>query len=173
MKALKVGQRIRLDILDYRDFTYQVGSIERYERFIAGQPFFFTDYVLYSEDSPVKRLRQGFNFCLLLSLYDEIPFDEGFQRVVDESQGLEFFNVEDEDKKFYRFDGLEGPYLNVPIVDVAMGGILRTVSYWDYAHDGKDEAGQPCREVLMIERDENTGRFQLWRGFEIDQNNIW
>jgi len=168
-----VGQHIRLDILDHRDLTYQVGGIERYERHIGRQAFFFTDYLLSSEGSPVKRLRLGDGFCLLLSLFDEIPFDVGFQRVVDDSQGLDFFNIDDEGKKFYRFDGLEDPYVNVPVIDAITGGFLRTVSYWDYAHDGKDEAGQPLREVLMIECDENTGRFQLWRGFEIDQHNIW
>lgn len=173
MKEFSIGQHVRLDILDHRDLTYQVRSIESYERFIGGQPFFFTDHLLISEEYLVKRLRQGTYFCLLLSLFDEIPFDEGFQRVVDDAQGCDFFSIDEEGKKFYRFDELVGPYLNVPVVDIITKGILRTVSYWDYFHEGKDEAGQPLREVLMIERDENTGRFQLWRGFEIDQNSIW
>ena len=170
----KVGQAIHFDILDYRDFTYHVKRAEVYKRWIGSEAHFFTDYILKENMSEQEmRLRCHPDFTLLLSLYIEIPFDEGFQRVVEDSQGKDSFNIDDEQKQFYRSQELDGPYANVAVMNQETLVVERSVSYWDYFSNGKDEAGQPTVEYLIIERKDDNGLFSLYRGMSVDNHNIW
>src|SRR5690349_12732606 len=102
----RVGTAVTLDEVEWRDLNFFVVSIHEYKRTIGGQQFLFVDYVLVARplgrDKVLVRLRllpvddpdqaAGLtHHVLLLQLDDDLPYDEGLHKVVND--GTKKFQV--------------------------------------------------------------------------------
>ncbi len=194
----RVGSSLMIDHIDLKDLNFFVQEIREYRRRIRGQQFSFVDYVLLArplEGQEVwARLRlvpvEGTpdpaapsHHALLLRLYDEFAYDEGFHKVVtDTTRKFEVREGERVTEEYYRINDLTDPYkAEVAIMkDINHDGTVdpdevETVrlEYWDYQREVKDEAGQPVRQYLFVEMDKDSGWFQIWRGEELDPQQVF
>lgn len=193
----RIGSAVTLDDVERRDLNFFVQSIHEYKRSIGGQEFRFVDYVLVARllggDKILVRLRlmpvddpdqvAGVaHHVLLLQLDDDLPYDEGLHKVVND--GTKKFQVLEDSEvqaEYVRINDVGTPYqADVTIVrDVNLDKHVtrdeiekRRVEYWDYWREVKDEAGQPQREFLFVEMDGENGWFQIWKGSEIDPKRV-
>lgn len=193
----RIGSAVTLDEVEWRDLNFFVLSIHEYKRTIGGQEFRFVDYALMARplhgDKIIVRLRlmpaddpdeaAGVDHhVLLLRLEDDLPYDEGLHKVVND--GTKKFQVLEDDKvqaEYERINDVSSSYrAEVTIVrDVNLDQHItrdeietRRVEYWDYEREVKDEAGQPRREFLFVEMDGENGWFRIWKGNEIDPKRV-
>lgn len=193
----RIGSAVTLDEVEWRDKNFFVLSIHEYKRSIGGQDFRFVDYALVArslgEDKTLVRLRlmpvddpdqeAGVgHHVLLLRLDDDLPYDEGLHKVVND--GTKKFQVLEDDKvqaEYVRINDVGTPYrAELTIVrDVNRDKHVtrdeiekRRVEYWDYWREVKDESGQPRREFLFVEMDGESGWFQIWKGNEVDPKRV-
>lgn len=165
--GFKAGQNLSLDVLDYRSRDYTIINIEEHVREIGNESFYSTDYLL--EDG--LRLR-ACDFkteasCLLITLHDEFGFNEDFLLVVKDAAKSQFV---------FDDEGIEFFPVNEKHVTVTIKNDLaerHQVQLWTFERVGKDEAGQDFKEILFVEHDNNTGWFQLWRGFSISVERVF
>lgn len=176
---------------EFQDYDFYVREIREYTRKIGAQPFTFVDYVLrgtntktFDKDAEVLlRLRAvpnaaGGHDNLLLRLYDELAFDQGFLEVVNDATGL--FEVTDDEsgqtEQYSRINGLKDPYESVVMIVTATTDDgkappkqLKTekLQYWDYWRDVPVAGSEKTKkQFLFIEMHGETGWFQIWHGEE-------
>jgi hypothetical protein len=175
---------------EFSDHDFSVSEIREYHRQVGGQDFPFTDYALRglsqksfaAADALNARLRvvpnqNGGHDSLLLRLYDEFPFAEGFLAVVKDTTGV--FDIT-EDKTgakatFSRINDLRESYAAAVLVvaDTTPTGLAAPgktsplkLEYWDYWRDADVGGGHAAKEFVFVEMNSETGWFQIWRGRE-------
>lgn len=161
---LVVGAGLVVDTIDFRDKELKVTKIVEFKREINGETFLFTDYILGEE---LKLRVMPDNFCIMLNMFYEQEFDEGFLNTVQDAC-TSTFNIDDENAEFTRNKGLKEPYVAM----TKSSSTEEKVAYWDFMRDTKDEAGFDYVDFLFIERNEKTGWFQIWRGEELAKDHV-
>jgi len=161
--GFKAGQTVTIDILDYRARDYTILNVEEYVQEVGVESFYATDYVL--EEGLRLRVRdfKSEAVCWLVTLHDEFAFNEDFLTVVRDAVQSQF-SFDDEGIEFLPTSNSTKP-MQVRIKNDLLEG--RSLSVWQFNRVGKDEAGQEFSEFLIIEQDNDTGWFQLWRGFSV------
>ena len=193
MKA-KIGSAVAINDIDLKQDDFFVAEIREYKRTIEGKPFFFADYVVRAQplqgDAVVLRLRVNptdqadtgpTHHVLVLRLYDEMAYNEGFHGVVTDTTK----KIEVADKNvtetYLRINDVQDSYKATvsAIRAVNQDGKgekeeIQTVQveYWDYSRETPDEAGNPMVQYLFVEMDTSSGWFQLWRGEEINPQRV-
>jgi hypothetical protein len=194
---LRVGHSLTIDDPELKELNFFVREIRSYRRALGGREFPFVDYVVRARplngEDVVFRVRLvpmdepdpsgPAHHVVLLRLFDEFAYDKSFEQVLTDT--TKKFQVLDDDRvteEFYRINDTVEPYsAEVTIVkDADNDGTVtsdevekRRLAYWDYWREDKNEAGSPVRRFLFIERDGETGWFQLWRGDEIDARQVY
>lgn len=191
----KIGSSVLLDVMDYRDMTFFVKEIKEVTRTIGTQQFPFVDYSLLSRPlgkddvfiklrlMPIVNAQKGHvdltHNVLLLSKYDEMPFNQGLRDtlnandfVVSDNQGVEI-------AKYWRINDVKNSYhASLKIVNEENDNnpdamFLRDgIEYWDYWREHPDEAGQIVKEYLFVEMETDNGYFTIWKGEEINANRV-
>ncbi len=193
----KIGSSIMINEIDLRDYNFFIKEIRQYQRSIDSQQFLFVDYVLLARplhgDDVWLRLRLNpvddpeaaaglTHTALLLRLYDEMAYDDGLYKVVNDTtkkfQVIENGQVTEE---YWRINDVTTSYkAKLSILkdenkdgQVDEGEIKKeNLEYWDYWRDTTDEVGQPVRQYLFVEMNSDSGWFQIWRGQEIDPQKV-
>ena len=114
----------------------------------------------------------------MLKLYDEFAYDEGFFKVVTDT--TKKFEINQEDKcteTYYRINDVQDSYKPIVTIvkdnDQNMGSVDKlNLEYWDYWREDIDEGGTKYNQFLFVEMDRNNGWFQIWRGQEINLQDI-
>ncbi len=189
----KIGSFITIDEVELKDLDFRVEEIREYRRDVAGKEFLSADYVLLArplnKDEVLRRLRVNpledparagglTHHALLLSLDDEMAYNEDFHNVLNDETG-EFQVLQDGEVKerFFRINDVRKPYrAKVAVVKdanhdqkVELSEVERVeIEFWDYWRDVASAAGLPQKEYLFVEMDRDSGWFQVWRGQEID-----
>lgn len=193
----KVGGSMTIEEPDLKDYNFFVKEIREYKRTIDGRDFVFVDYVLLARPLGQEDVRVRLRLvpvdepdaaggmthhALVLRLYDEFAYDEGFYKTVTDTTGK--FEVSENDQvteEYWRVnDVLDAYAAQVTILkDTNSDGTVsddeietRQLEYWDYWREIKDEAGQPLRQYLFAEIDQSDGWTQLWRGQEADAQRV-
>ncbi len=197
--GVRCGSAMSINELDYRGLEFFVREIREYKASINGDEYKFTDYDLLArplgkpdvsvrlrvmpEDNPDSLCTHR---TILLNLLDEFEYDEGFeQNVLKDDTGI--FQIDHEDAEPERFwrPGEEGRYLLESYR--FRGKYLRdrdgsgkvdaeevqpfTIESWDYSRE-TDIDGVATEEFLFAEKDAKTGWFQLWRGPQLNPEQI-
>ena len=193
----RVGVSLMINDIDLKDHNFFVREIRSYRRWIGGRWFPFVDYVLLARplggDDVLVRLRllpiEGADpatgpahHVIVLSLYDEFAYDQGFHGVVtDTTKKFEVIEEGRETEEYWRINDVVDSYKAEVAVfkDLNKDGTVdanevaaHRLEYWDYWRETTDEAGQPVRQYLFVEMDADSGWFQLWRGREMDAHQI-
>ena len=190
---LKVGNSVRINDIDLVDLNFNVKRIMEYKRTIKGDDYFFTDYDLVAYplgreevkvrlrlnpmDLPDKAAGLTHN-VVLLKLYDEMGYDEGLFKVVTDTTKL--FEVNQDGvcaERYYRINDVQDSYKpSVTVVEEGHKDLddVKKVNleYWDYWRQTKDEGGTDYNQFLFIEMNKDDGWFQMWRGQEIDPQDV-
>jgi hypothetical protein len=198
----KVGNTISFDHQpDIGGINFYVERISVYETRVVGKKFYHTDYHLkglsLGMEKPLRfRLRLiadsdsvnplGCNIQLL-SLYDEMEWDEGFYAVVNNPSGE--FHVNHDDfgdelevaRTYWRIEDVVDPYHSRTTIlkdDDEDGSVNEdeleriNVIYWDFSRETEDHNDQKITEFLTIEMNEKTKFFTFLRGTEVDASQI-
>jgi hypothetical protein len=192
----RVGGSVMINLLDLKELNFFVKEIREYRRTIGRHQFSFVDYVLLARplgaDDVLVRLRlvpvesddpgAPTHDALLLRLDDEFAYDEAFNQVVNDTtrkfQVLQDGRVTEE---FVRVNAITEPYrAEVALMrDTNHDGTvdrdeveISRLEYWDYWREDRSEAGLPVRQYLFVEKDADTGWFQIWRGHEVDAQQV-
>jgi hypothetical protein len=190
---LKIGNTVRIDDIDLKDLSFNVKQIMEYKRTIGGQDFYFTDYDLLAhplggEDvkvrlrlNPMERPDKAAGLThnvVMLRIYDEMAYDEGLYNVVTDTTKM--FEVNQDGvcvERYYRINNVQDSYK--PAVTVVKEGAKDmddvqkvNIEYWDYWREEKDEGGTTFNQFLFVEMNKDDGWFQIWRGQEIDPQQI-
>lgn len=128
-------------------------------------------------ESPDKAAGLTHN-VIVLKLYDELAYDEGLYNVVTDKTKM--FEVNENGvciERYYRVNDVQDSYkLSVTIAkegDKDQDDLQKlTLEYWDYWREEKDEGGTPFNQFLFVEMNKDDGWFQMWRGQEIDPQQI-
>jgi hypothetical protein len=195
----RVGNSLMISELDLKEHNFFVREIREYRRSIGGREFIFTDYTLLSRpiegDDVWVRIRllpmendpdtkSGLtHHVLVLRLYDELPYNEDFYKVVtDTTKKFEVIEEGRVTEEFWRVNDVQDSYqAEVAVLkdtdqnnQVDRDEVEKVkVEYWDYWREVKDEGGQSAREYLFVEMDRDNGYFQLWKGRETDTHQVY
>lgn len=192
----RVGGGLMINDLDLRDYQFFIREIRAYEREVAGRPYPFVDYVALARplggDDVLVRLRliptddpdpgRPSHHVVVLHLYDEFAHDPAFYGVVTDTT-RKFEVVEDGQpaEEYWRINDVTDPYrarVTVLKDDDGSGAVDRDeveavpLLYWDYWREVTNEAGLPVRQFLFVEMNQGDGWFQLWRGTEVDAQQV-
>jgi hypothetical protein len=194
----RIGSSLTINELDLKDYNFFVKEIRDYRRTLGGQEYPFADYVLLARplggedvwvrlrlvpvDDPDK-VSGLTDHVLVLRLYDEFPYDESFYKVVtDTTRKFEVIEDGNVTEEYWRINDVTDAYqAQVSVIkDTNHDGTADPdevehvrLEYWDYWREIKDEAGQPLKQYLFIEKDEGNGWFQLWRGQVTDAQQVF
>lgn len=192
----KIGGAVVIDDIEWRDRNFLLREIRVYSRKIEGKEFLFADYEAVERttkgEETLIRVRvnpaadaqySGIpHQALLLSLEDDLAYDEGLHSVVkDTTKKFQILQDGRVTAEFTRLHDLSEPY-HAEVTVLADENQNRRIDrdevktvrldYWDYSRDVPDAAGQPRKEYLFVEMDTGDGWFQIWRGTEIDPNKV-
>lgn len=192
----RVGSSLTIDEPDLKELNFFVREIRAYQRFVGGRDYPFVDYVLLARplggDDVVVRVRLvpvaetdsggPSHDVLVLRLDDEFAYDASFESVLTDT--TKKFEVQEDGQvveEFWRVNDTIEPYpVEVAVLkDLDNDGKVTKdeveklrLDYWDYWREDK-EGGAPVRRYLFVERDTETGWFQLWRGQQIDPRQVY
>jgi hypothetical protein len=180
----KVGCAVTIDDLDYRGNNFFVKEIHELDVAMGGKSFKTADYVLQANPLQGDAINVRLRVCpaetgtipfraLVLSLYDELEFNEGLHNV-----------VKDDSKKFVVDDektGAHEEYWRVNDVGISYPTAITTlpviltgsnkIEYWDYSRMTKID-GVEIEQFLFVEMNTDSGYFQIWRGSEINPEQV-
>jgi len=114
---------------------------------------------------------------LVLSLYDDLPFNEGLlavvrddtKRLVTDDGSKPESHVQDE---FWRVNDRDGSHINRVAVRTGDGKTDETtVEFWDFSRL-IDIDGVETEEFVFVEMNKESGWFQIWRGIEVASGKI-
>lgn len=196
--GVRCGSAISVNELDYRGLDFFVREIREYQANINGEQYKFSDYDLLArplgKEDVAVRLRvmpedNPDSLCthrtIILTLLDEFGYDEGFEEVLLDDTGI--FQVDHEDREPDRFwrPGEEGNYLldsykfrgkslndkdNSGKVDASEVKSF-SIGSWDYSRE-TDFDGVAAEEFLFVEKNSDSGWFQIWRGPQLSPEQI-
>lgn len=188
----KVGCGMTIDELDFRDKNFFVREIREYFTVMGGVEFKGVDYVVKSAPlkgdpvtlrlrlAPTNDVRQPFRI-ITLSLYDNLEYNEGLHNVVKDTTKKFIINEGKEDEEtFWRMNdvGISYKAKITTLVDKNSDGevdedevLNSNIEYWDYSRNTKID-GADTEEFLFVEMDAETGWFQIWRGQEIQPEQV-
>lgn len=168
----RVGAIITLNLAEHADILYRVQALR--EVILDQRGHKNADYDIGDMDNKARirccPTQDGYQ-TILLERYDDLPFDAGLLETCKESQ--EFHVTEDnEESTYWRVGDAKEPFHC--LMQVHEGGAWNQckVDVWDYSRITLDEAGQQFEQFLFVEMDKDSGRFQLWRGEEIEPSRI-
>lgn len=196
---VKIGGLVKIDTLEYRDHRFFVKDITEYKVAKGTKIHNMADYTLVSrpingEDLVVK-LRAVPNLdsssrvahrALVLSLYDEFAYDDGFKAVVTDPEG-KFVCDDDKDdddptndthEEYWRVNDVKTSYIakGKQLVDVDGDGqvspseVAKTqFEFWDFSRMTEVDT-VPVEEFVFVEMSQVQGSFgwtQIWRGAEV------
>lgn len=195
----RVGDPVRLDVLDYRDLLWRVEEVWAWEGTVGGRKWNLADYVIDADDAPaVLRCVPDWaagearvEVLLLHQLWPEgrwgpAPYGDdvrGALEALDDPTGeLYRFRGTEAEERYWRVGGA------VPVVGEARaeaaGEAVRVgpFTYWDFHRDTTDEGGSTVREYLygqLSGRYEGPDRIRggdktlvMYRGREIDPKRV-
>lgn len=196
---VRIGGVMTINSIDYDGLVFNVQTITEYRRSGASlglrKDLTFTDYDLlarpYGKDDVRVKVRlmptegkvaETSHNVLVLKVYDELPYNEGLHGVVKAgTKVFDCFNDGVLTAKYFRINDLNDPYtatLKVLKDEDGNGKVdedevaTRTLEYWDYWREIKDEAGQAFNDYCFVEMDTETGYFQIWTGSEVDSSRV-
>jgi hypothetical protein len=196
----RVGSAVMINDVELKEHNFFVKEVRAYRRQVSGQEFPFADYVLLSRPLGgvdlwvrVRVIPLGSadadpgsgltHHVLLLRMYDECAYNEELHKVVTDTTRL--FQVIEDGKvteEYRRVNDVTGSYqAEVAVIhDTDNDGRVdsdevetQRLEYWDYAREVKDEAGQAVRQYLFVEMNAGNGWFQLWRGQDLDAQQVF
>lgn len=195
---VRIGCTLHIDMLDYREAFYTVGSLEILDRGLGRA--LMADYRLVGKlaskpESLILRTvpREGkggsskLDFRIIaLNLFFECGWDDearpGIMEGVNDKDGEFAINAGSPDeRKYWRMHGLKGPEkATVKILEDDNGnGVVedseiktRRIEQWAFSRTTIDEANQEVDEYLYVEKDTNTGWLQILIGREIPPERI-
>jgi hypothetical protein len=187
----KVGGVVKIDSLDFRDYRFTVKEIVEYS-IEVGKKHVMTDYVLLArpigKNDFVCRLRvvpdptshsKFTHRALILSLYDELAYDEDLHNVVlDDTKKFVIDDDKDDDdasndehSEFWRVNDVGVSY-NATLKTLKEDGFSGSaIDFWDYSRM-TDLDGVEMEEFVFVEMDKCNGWFQIWRGTEVSPERI-
>ena len=183
---LKIGSKLSINEIEYKDLIFTVKKIFVYSRVINGKKFDFTDYELIhgvGKETTLIKLRcnplsnpdinSGLTHSvLLLKLYFESKYDENiYNCLVDTTKIFDIMEGDIVQERYFRINDVQESY-KASISDVVDEKYSANIEYWDYNREIKDNADLPLIQYLFVEMDEVTGWFQMWQGFEIDSQQV-
>ncbi len=178
----KVGKTVSLDMLDYRGLNFFVEEIRENQ---AGAHT-FVDYVLHAkpiDKADVEaRLRlvpdpKGVlsHRAILLSLMDEMAYNEGLHGVVKDDTGK--FIVDDaatgQHDEYWRVNDVLASYAS-DIKSMKGEGDeheAEKVEFWDYSRMTTIE-GVEREQFVFVEMNSDNGWFQVWQGTEVNPEKV-
>jgi hypothetical protein len=189
----KVGDVLKIGVLDLRDCRFTVREILEYSIVLCGNKHRMVDYILDINHADKRKLRiapdpdsksQAIYGALLLSLYDEFVYNEDLHAVVqDDTKKLVIDDETNPDnaihEEFWRVNDVGSSYKAdvKKLVDIDGDGKISeeevkasSVEFWDYSRMTNVE-GVEIEEFMIVEMDE-TGYFTLWRGSEVNPERI-
>lgn len=193
----KIGSPVLFNDVELKEHNFFVKEIRAYRRTIGAGDYYTVDYVLLARElnkaDLVYRLRLNpvqdpnaagglSHHALLLRLYDEFAYTEDFHKVVnDRTRKFQVMENGQVTEEYHRIHDVTDSYhAEVWLIrDVDGDGRVDPneveksgLEYWDYWREATDEAGQPRHEYLFVEMDGKNGWFQIWRGPEIDAQQV-
>lgn len=193
----RVGHAVTIDTIELRDYNFFLREILEYKRRIGPNQYLFADYVILArplegEDvllrlrlNPVdekERTGDSSHHVLLLHLDEDMAYDEGLHKVVNDS--TKKFQVIEDGKvveEYFRINDVGRSYKAqvTRLRDIDQNGKVEKseveklkLEYWDYWREIKDEAGQPKLQFLFVEMNSADGWFQIWKGEEMDPKKV-
>ena len=190
--ACKVGQAVSIDNLDYRKLQFTVKEVRENEVYM-GSSNKFTDMVLQArptsgqdvwvrlrlipDPDPSTRLSHR---SIVLSLYDEMAYNEGLHGVVKDESGK--FVVDDKDihDEFWRVNDVKISYTSnvTSMKDENGDGRVdpnevkhEQVEFWDYSRMTTIE-GVEVEQFVFVEMNKDNGWFQIWRGTDVNPESV-
>jgi hypothetical protein len=177
--AAKAGSLITVHTAEFatQQQPLTVETVSEVRRSIGSQTFYFSDYPLAGAPKKLKLrvsapsgMKAVPDHVVVLHLHDEMAYDKAkeinFEGVLNNDAGD--FRIDDEDgtppADYLRINDVRRPY---EATVLNLDGSTRQVTYWDYWRTTKDEAGNEVTEFLFVERDDDNGWFQLWRGTDV------
>jgi hypothetical protein len=181
----KVGCAVTIDDLDFRGNNFFVKEVYELDATMGGKSFKTADYVLQANplqgDTITVRLRvcpaeagsSGLPFrTLVLSLYDELEYNEGLHNVVKDDSKK--FVVDDEKtgahEEYWRVNDVGTPYSATITTTLPIPGSNK-IEYWDYSRMTKVD-GVEMEQFLFVEMNTDSGYFQIWRGSEVNPEQV-
>lgn len=194
----KIGGVIKIDSLDVRDHRFTVQEIKEYTLHLNGNKHLMVDYSLLAR--PIGEA--DFRCCLrivpnpdsnsltthralLLTLYDDLAYNEGLHEVVKDD--TKKFVIDDDDDpenvihdEFWRVNDVGTSYISSvkTLVDTNKDGHVDTnevsissVEFWDYSRE-TDVDGVEVEEFVFVEMNKKDGWFKIWRGSEVNPERI-
>jgi hypothetical protein len=194
----KIGGVVKVDSLDFRDHRFTVREIREYSVGVGGKKHRMVDYVLLARpigkpdflcrlrivpepDSKSKTTHKS----LLLSLYDDLAYNEGLHNVVKDDT-KKFVIDDDTDPEnvihaeFWRVNDVGTIYTsNIKVLaDLDGNGKVEAnevkkeqVDFWDYSRN-TDLEGVEVEEFVFVEMNKTDGWFKIWRGTEVNPERI-
>ena len=192
-----LGSEVRLNVNDYLKYHFSVKMILEHTISVGGTTFQMVDYDLLArvpgELDFWCRLRlvpdqdthsQVKYRALLLGLFEDLPYNETLHDVVrDDSLRFIVENHDPEDSEkleYWRVNNVQMPYTSKVkvLADSNENGKLEAneittsaLEIWDYARATGLE-GLEASEFLFVEMDLGNGWFKLYRGVEVDPQQI-
>lgn len=180
---LQIGSQLSIKDIDYDGLIFKVKKIISYTREINGKNFVFIDYEL---DKQSIKLRYNplidsngdgrTHNVLILKMYEEMAYNEDFHNLLkDTTKIFEVLEADVVQERYFRINDVQDSYkavVNVISDNSSKEFEKSSIEYWDYYREIKDEAGLPLVQYLFIEMDSACGWFQIWRGSEIDSQQI-
>jgi hypothetical protein len=160
---------VSIDQVDLKDKTYLVTSTRKMTRIIEGKKFPWVDVFLKldlsdgEEQFRLHYVQEADRLSVLfMSLYDALSWAQEFEEI----QAEEWFRFDDDGRTFRRVGEARGNYHATGEISGDHPGLV-TLDYWDWWR----EVGEK-REYCYVERDGETGRFEVWVGSEIYEPSI-
>lgn len=196
---LRIGIALNIDSLDYRGTEFKVVGIHEVTRIIDSKVFRFVDYVLDGRDGSgaMSKVRLRLNplaapdpasglthSVLVLSLYYECGYQDGIDTGLADGVNADTGEFEidwDGKRTYYRINDLRTPHEATvkSLEDTDGNGVVDAdeiaespLQFWDYHTELQDEASQTYLEYLFVEREQENGWWQIWRGVEVNPEQV-
>lgn len=191
----KIGGVAKIDSLDFREHRFTVKEIREYsigrnrmvDYVLLARPIGKPDFLCRLRIVPDPDSRSTITHrALLMTVYDEFPFNEEFLGVVNDEENKFVIDNEDDPNniihdEFWRVNDVgESHIANVKVLadtdrdgKVSVYEVSREqVEFWDYSRE-TDLDGVEVEEFVFVEMNKgNDGQFKIWRGSEVNPEQI-
>lgn len=166
---LSVDDMVTIDEIDFNDERYRVREVNYLEVPLNDKTYWITDYTLGENNNyKLRAIHDEVDGCrvLLLNLDDEFEYSADFQYVVnDDSKEFVITDEGGEEIHFWRVNDVGIPYA------AKSTNLNKSMLYWDFSCN-KELDGVEVEEFVLVEIENKNGWTQIWRGMEINRNDI-